>query len=254
MVKAPSILKPWWNEELVHIQPELSRMDELKKMFAIHMRAIDAAVAACIDTHSLKALLICPLLRSWVDKMCAAVVQADSSLLCTDLACAFSANDQAALAELEGKVVLKLFDSDLVGANDIAKVISSWANHERTNKHDAPNGLVCSFAGVISARRMPILPWALSAVTEISETNPRRIGSSCYALLNVGLKIMLSELRCDAQPDGTGIPDDSVPVLRLGCLKLSRALRDSPFYKPADACGLWLLEALNDPLPDLRFL
>ncbi|UXZ97222.1 SIR2 family protein [Pseudomonas phytophila] len=252
-VKALLIIKSWWDGEWTYIRPELDKLDEVKKMFVTRMRAIDSILAAFIDMHSFKALKD-PTLNLWVDEMRTGVAVADSSLFCTDLAFAFKANDQAALAHIEEKVLLKLFDSDLAGAHDIAKVISYWARHENSKICDAPNGLIYALAGVVSGRRMPVLPWALSAVTEISKTNPDWISSSCYALLNVGLKIMLSELTYDDRPDGTGIPDDSVPVLRHECVKLSRALSDSKFYQAEDACGLWLREAINDPLPDLRFL
>ncbi|SEJ91422.1 SIR2 family protein [Pseudomonas sp. NFACC07-1] len=254
MATALLIIKRWWDAEWLFIQPELSRLDELKKMFVTRMKAIDSIIAAFIDAYSLSALTKRPGLMDWLDEMREGLKAAGSSLLCTDLACAFNSDDRAALAQLESKVLLRLFDSDIVGANDIAKVISYWAQHRSTKQYEPPSGLVYSLAGVISARRMPVLPWALSAVTEISERHPDWITSSCYSLLNVGLTIMLSELTYVERPDGTGIPDDSVPVLRFGCVRLARALRVCSFYRAEDACGLWLKQAITDPLPELRFI
>ncbi len=254
MATALLIIKRWWDAEWLFIQPELSGLDELKKMFVTRMKAIDAILAAFVDAYSLSALSKRPVLMAWFDEMRDGLEATGSSLLCTDLACAFNSADQTALAQLEGKVLLRLFDSDIVGANDIAKVISYWAQHGSTKQYEPPSGLVYSLAGVISARRMPVLPWALSAITEISERHPDWITSSCYSLLNVGLTIMLSELSYVERPDGTGIPDDSVPVLRFRCVRLAKALRICSFYRAEDACGLWLKQAITDPLPELRFI
>ena len=253
-VTALLIIKRWWDAEWPFIQPELNRFDELKKMFVERMNAIDSITAASIDRHSLSILSKRPIFMDWLGEMRVGLAAAGSNLLCTDLACAFNADDQAALAQLEVKVLLRLFDSDIAGANNIAKVIYYWAQHRGAKQYNPPSGLIYSLAGVISARRMPVLPWALSALTEISERHPDWITSSCYSLLNVGLKIMFSELTYVERPDGTGIPDDSVPVLRFGCVRLARALRVSCFYGAEDACGLWLKEASTDPLPELRFI
>lgn len=254
MVGALHIIKRWWDAEWPYIQSELTRLDEMKKMFEERMKVIDSIIAAFIDNHSMSALLRRPDLMDWLNVMRVGLAVAGLSLLRTDLACAFDADDRSALARLESEVLLRLFDSDIAGANYIAKVISYWAKHEGAKKYDAPSGLIYSLAGVVSARRMPVLPWALSALTEISERRPEWITSSCYSLLNVGLKIMLSELTYVERPDGTGIPDDSVPVLRFGCVRLALALRVSVFFGAEDACGLWLKEAGTDPLPELRFL
>lgn len=254
MVAALFIIKRWWDAEWPFIQPELTRLDEMKKMFVERMKVIDSIIAAFIDKHSLSAMLRHPGLMEWLEEVRIGLAVAGLNLLCTDLACAFDADDRSALAQLEGKILLRLFDSDIAGANYIARVISYWTKHPGSKKHDAPSGLIYSLAGVVSARRMPVLPWALSALTEISEGHPEWITSSCYSLLNVGLKIMLSELTYVERPDGTGIPDDSVPVLRFACVRLARALRVSTFFGAEDACGLWLKEASTDPLPELRFI
>lgn len=254
MITALLIIKRWWDAEWPHIQPELARLDEIKKMFVERMKAIDSIIAAFIDRYSLSTFSSYPLLIDWLGEMQIGSVAAGSDLLCTDLACAFDTEDRIALAQLESKVLLKLFDSDIAGANYIAKVISYWAQHQGNKLYAPPSGLIYSLAGVISARRMPVLPWALSALTEIAEKKPDWITSSCYSLLNVGLKIMLSELSYVERPDGTGIPDESVPLLRFGCVRLSGALRLSSFFGAEDACGRWLKEASTDPLPELRFI
>jgi hypothetical protein len=254
MVAALLIIKRWWDGEWAFIQHELARLDDLKKMFFERMNMIDSIIAAFIHRHSMSALLKYPALAEWVEEIRAGLALAGSSMLRTDIACAFDADDRAALAELEGKILLRLFDSDIAGANYIAGVISYWTKHPGSKKHDAPSGLIYSLAGVVSARRIPVLPWALGTLTEISKQHPGWITSSCYSLLNVGLKIMLSELSYENRPDGTGIPDDSIPVLRLGCVKLSQALSVTTLFLAEDACGLWLKEASTDPLPELRYI
>ncbi|SDU68006.1 hypothetical protein SAMN04489801_5911 [Pseudomonas mandelii] len=65
---------------------------------------------------------------------------------------------------------------------------------------------------------------------------------------------MLSERTYVGRPDGTGIPDDNVPVLRFNCERLARALRICSFYREEDASGVWLKQAINDPWPELRFI
>ncbi|WP_183132326.1 SIR2 family NAD-dependent protein deacylase [Pseudomonas syringae] len=254
MVTALLIIKRWWDGEWLFIQPELNRLDDIRKMFLKRIEMIDSIIAAFIDEYSLSVFLRCPSLKVWLGEMKAGLVLAGSKLLCTELSCALDADDRSALSQLEGEILLRLFDSDIAGADYIARVISYWTEHPESKKQDAPNGLIYSLAGVVSARRMPVLPWALSALTDISKEHPEWISSSCYSLLNVGLKIMLSELNYVDRPDGTGISDDSIPVLRFNCVRLARALRVSSFFDVEDACGLWLKEARTDPLPELRFM
>ena len=253
MIGALLIIKRWWDAEWPFIRTELVRMEELQKIFVERMEMIDSIIAAFIDRHSVSAFSSSPVLMDWLGEMRGGLVVAGSDLLCTDLACAFVADDRTALAQLEGKVLLRLFDSDISGANYIAKVISYWAKHQGASQY-TPNGLIYSLAGVISARRMPVLPWALNALTVILVRQPNWITSSCYSLLNVGLKIMLSELTYVDRPDNTGIPDESVPVLRFRCVELALALRASNFFGAEDACGLWLKELSVDPLPELRYI
>lgn len=253
MVSALLIIKCWWDAEWPFIRTELVRMEELKKMFVGRMEMIDSIIAAFIDRHSISALSRSPMLLGWLEEMRGGLVLAGSDLLCTDLARAFDADDRATLAQLEGKLLLRLFDSDVSGANYIAEVISYWTKHQGASQY-TPNGLIYSLAGVISARRMPVLPWALNALTVISVRQPSWITSSCYSLLSVGLKIMLSELTYVDRPDNTGIPDESIPILRFRCVELALTLRASKFFEAEDACGFWLKELSTDPLPELRYI
>lgn len=254
MSSALFIMKTWWNEEWQHIKPELGRLDEVRKMLLARMKLIDRVIATFIDQYSLSALVKRPELFAWLEEMQKAKVTDESMFLCTGLACAFEANNLPALAKIEGEILLRLFNSDISGANYIAKIITYWTRHPNSKKIEAPSGLIYSLAGVVSARRMPILPWALDVMAEIVEQHPNWITPSCYALLNVGLEILLSEVAYVDRPDGTGIPDDNIPILRYSCVRLSRALRGSTFYGPGDASSRWLKETQHDPLPEMRFM
>jgi hypothetical protein len=253
LVFALLIIKRWWDAEWPFIQPELVRLDDVKAMFLRRMRLIDLLIASFIDKHSLNALKRAPALGGWIEVMQAGLVEVGSSLLRTNLASALDAGDRVALAQMDVTVLLKVFDYDLNDVSHISNVISYWAKHPKAGVYDAPNGLIYSLAGVVSARRMPVLPWALGAFTKIMEKHPGWVMFNCYTLLNVGLKMLLSELAYVGRPDNTGIPDDDVPLLRLECVTLARALRASKFFEQGDACELWLAETSTDPLPELRF-
>lgn len=254
MIAAIRIIKKWWDQEWEIIQPELIRLEQLKEMFIVRMKMIDSIIAAFIDKFSLRVLLTYTEFTEWLEQLRMGSITAGSELFCTNISCAFEAEDRHALAQLENEIILRLFDSDIPGANYIAGVISYWTQHPRSKEHDAPSSLIYSLAGVVSARRMPVLPWALGTLTEISERRPEWITSGCYSLLTVGLKIMISELSYEHRPNGTGIPDDSIPLLRFSCVRLALALKASAFFDAEDACGLWLKEASTDPLPELRFM
>lgn len=47
MTTALLIIKRWWDAEWLFIQPELSRLDELKKIFVTRTKAIDLNRPGC---------------------------------------------------------------------------------------------------------------------------------------------------------------------------------------------------------------
>ena len=247
-------VKSWWDGEWEFIKSELVRQSEIRNMFVARINEIDQIFASLIDNHSTSALTNNPELVGLLDDIRTGIESTDARLFYTDIALALDQDDRSKIEELESQILLRLFEADIAGANYISKVISYWTNHSKTEASEPPSGLMYSLAGVVSARKMPVLPWALNALTELADGKPEWITASCYSLINVGLKIMLSELSYTHRPDGSGIPDDSLPVLRFGCVQLAQALKRNLYYRSNDACGIWLGEAANDPLPELRFM
>ena len=72
-------------------------------------------------------------------------------------------------------------------------------------------------------------------------------------MLGNGLNMMLEELRYENRPDGTGIPDEVVPELRLGCTRLAKALEATNHHEIRAVVALWVGQACSDPLPELRY-
>lgn len=254
LVAALMIIKNWWDQEGLLIQQDMTGLKELKSMFIGRMHWIDTLIASFIDKYSLSALQRKADLGAWVEGMKAGMIKADSSLLKTDLASALNEADRAAMAQMDVAVLLKFFDPEMYVINRAVNVVYYWTKHPKAAKSDTPSALIYSLAGVVSARRMPTLPYALHALTQIAETHPNWITHSSYTLINVGLKMLLTELAYIDRPDNTGIPDDSVPALRLRCVRLAIALRASEYFDPKDDCQLWLTEVRADPLPELRFI
>jgi hypothetical protein len=72
-------------------------------------------------------------------------------------------------------------------------------------------------------------------------------------MLASGLNMLLEELRYDNRPNGTGIPDEVVPELRLGCLRLAKALQHIDSNEIKTVARMWIGQAISDPLPELRY-
>ena len=90
-------------------------------------------------------------------------------------------------------------------------------------------------------------------MAELVVRHPRWLNCSSYIMLASGLKMLLEELRYDNRPNGTGIPDEAVPELRLGCLRLAKALERVDSNEVNDVARVWIGQASCDPLPELRY-
>jgi len=77
--------------------------------------------------------------------------------------------------------------------------------------------------------------------------------NSDYRLISIGLRMMFEELEYQSRPDGTGIPDEAVPELRLGCIKLAKSLELIADVDIQQIANLWVSSASADPLPELRY-
>lgn len=247
------IIKRWWDEEWPFIVAELGKIGGVENLFVRRMEWVDLLIASFIDKQAESVLLRFPDLRMWVEELQAGMLEAGPGLLRTRLAIALEASDNTALSQVDVSLLLNVFESGMSEVNRIVNIIFYWVNHPRAGACDAPNGLVYALSSAVSGRRMPTLPYALRALTAILTVHPEWITAKCYLLMNSGLKQLLSELTYDNRSEGSVIPDDNVPELRLECVRLARTLQGRKIAELENVCAHWIDEAKNDPLPELRF-
>lgn len=253
LVKGLMIVKSWWDEEWPFIERDIERVTDLEGLLVGRLRYLDRVIAIFVDEYGFSGLSRNQELFAWVSEVRAKARGFGADFFRTRIAIAYSLSKREDFIEIERELIRELFGTGIPGANYAVGIIYYLARHVKAESHPIPSGLLYSLAGIISARRLPALPWALEVMTFIASLRPRWIDETCFSLIDVGMSLMLEELKYDDRPDATGIPDDNVPTLRLGCLKLALALRQK-LDGGCDVCEIWINEARNDPLPEMRFL
>ena len=101
---------------------------------------------------------------------------------------------------------------------------------------------------------MPNLGWALHVLVKAVRHQSQWITENLFAMIEMGLAKLHSELRYEDPPNGTGIPDDEVPILRLKCARLALAFLRCEPRRTSSVLSDWLSTAMSDPLPEMRYL
>lgn len=130
---------------------------------------------------------------------------------------------------------------------------SSWL-FRQSNLHNSPelDFIFERLVAVVSGRIMPALVWALEILsTQSKEVWARYLTNRRLFILDAALGQLQQDLAIFHRPAKTGIPDDTVPVLRYKCAQLAYAMQRFSGYESPNAIR-WLKQAESDPLPELR--
>jgi len=252
-VKAFLAIKKWWDDEWPLIAKDLERITSLKEMLVGRIDWIDLFVARFIDKFGCDSFTRQSEIYDWVSTVQQVVAPLGAKFLRTKVVTSFISSEYEGLDVVEKDLIERLLCADVGRANHAVSIILFWVRHPSAKKHFIPKGVVQTIIGVLSARRLPALPGVLEVLSEIVTCQRAWLGKSDYYMLCIGLELMFEELRYDSRPDGTGIPDEVVPELRVRCLKFAKSLQAIEDMGAQRVANLWVVNARFDPLPELRY-
>jgi hypothetical protein len=251
-IKSILIVKEWWDDEWNLIRQNIERINELVEMTLERLDDLDIIVARLIDEHGYEAFCNSEVF-SWVSNVRKESSLVGAEFLRTRIAEVFSQKKNDELLEVEKKLTSGILCSYVSRANKSLSVLWYWLKHPKSSNFSPPAALVETITAIISTRRMPVLFSVLNLMADLVVRHPRWLNISSYIMLASGLNMLLEELRYDNRPNGTGIPDEVVPELRLGCLRLAKALQYIDSNEIKTVARMWIGQAISDPLPELRY-
>lgn len=251
-IKSLLIVKAWWDDEWILITRNIDRIDSLVHMTQDRLIDLDITIAKFIDTHGYDSFRSSEV-YSWIS-----TVRTESSVVSTGffhtrLSEYFSKAKDSSPREVERELISGLLCTDISRTNKSVAIIWYWIEHKNSSNSPPPDALIATLVAIISTRRAPTLFSVMHLMAHIILHHQNWLCNSAYTLLDNGLKMMFDELRYESRPDGTGIPDEVVPELRLGCIKLAKALDTTSRHELKTTIDLWINEAHTDPLPELRY-
>ncbi|WP_454837864.1 SIR2 family NAD-dependent protein deacylase [Pseudomonas mohnii] len=251
-VKSLLIVKAWWDDEWFLITQNMERISELKEMTIERLINLDIIVSRFIDAHGYDSFYKSEVF-SWVSTVRTESSVVGAEFLRTRIAESFNKSKFDDLYEVEKKLIAGLLCADVSRANRALAVIWYWIKHPKSSKLSPPLALIATLVAIVSTRRMPVLFRVMDLIAQLVVRHPSWVCDSSYTMLGNGLNMMLEELRYENRPDGTGIPDEVVPELRLGCTRLAKALEATNHHEIRAVVALWVGQACSDPLPELRY-
>ncbi len=138
-------------------------------------------------------------------------------------------------------------------ASAAAKGLFEWLRASQWNKSvpDVPDDVIREVGIAVAARRRGLLLEALGLATWLLNEGPVRYHHLLREECGHGLGYLFEEAAytgTTARLAGEGI---DVPLLRLNCVRLAMAMRDTGPDVPATAQA-WIDAAVSDPLPEVR--
>jgi hypothetical protein len=247
-------IKAWWLHDWSEISHDISRVEELQVELLERLDGIDIFLASVASDESLEVLFREEEWKQWLDDMQSASRPYGAAFSRFRIARALARKDDNALWEIARELVEELGDSDIsVAVRSAPQVVAYWLKSAPANTSLAFRFLVTSIAAFVAARRMPALPWMLQMLTDIAMHRADLLDNQALELAEVGLLKMQRELFYSARKEGSGIPDDNVPIIRFHCAHLALAIREY-VQRSSDCIEAWIDMAANDPLPEMRFL
>lgn len=252
-IKCLLAIKSWWDDEWVLITQNIEKINELAGMTQERIIDLDIITSSFIDTHGYDYFCKSDIFP-WITTVQNEPLLAETNFLRTKISESFSKKTTENLHEVEKTIIPGLLCSDASRTKKTLDIIWYWIEHPNAPKSPPPTTIITTIVAIISTRRMPSLFSAMNLMAQLITRHPSWICNSSYTMLGNSLKIMLDELRYESRPDGTGIPDEIVPELRLGCTILAKALRSTNRSELTATVDLWIQQTYSDPLPELRYL
>ena len=252
-VKAFLIFKKWWDDEWPLIVRDIDRITDLKEMVVGRLNWLDLFFSRFIDKYGCGQFEKVEEIYGWFSDVQNVGAALGAAFPRTRIATSFSTSEYNDLPFVEKELIEGLLCTDMRKANYSLSIFVFWIKHPGARKHPVPMSVVRSLVGVISTRRMPALFRVLEVMNEIICHQQSWLENSDYRLISIGLRMMFEELEYQSRPDGTGIPDEAVPELRLGCIKLAKSLELIADVDIQQIANLWVSSASADPLPELRY-
>ncbi|WP_434706835.1 SIR2 family protein [Pseudomonas sp. D4-18] len=251
-VKCIAVVKSWWDDEWGLIINSIERVNELKQLACDRLTRLDRLTAKFIDDYGFDAFCKSEVF-SWFSVVMGESSFVGSEFLRTRIAEGFSELNNVALLEVEERLIAGLLITDISSIYEVSSVASYWINHKKSSRLNPPAGLVAALVGIVSTRNVPALSMAMRTLSQLVTCHSDWLSDSSYSMLSAGLNIMLHELRYEDRPDGTGIPDELVPELRFGCVRLAQVLVKLKQSNVSGVASAWIDESYLDPLPELRY-
>lgn len=251
-VKSLLVVKKWWDDEWLFITQDIERVGELIEMTVGRLVNLDVVIAKFIDAHGYDSFLNSEIFN-WV-----ASVREESLIISarfhrTKIAECFSKSECGDLYRVEKELVANLLCGEVSLSTRAIAVGWYWVKHSESSRFSAPAALITALVAVISTRRMPVLFRTLDLMAQIAVRHLNWLDDRLLAMLANGLTMMFGELKYENRPDGTGIPDEVVPELRFGCMRLAKALVVANNQEVRAAALMWVSQECSDPLPELRY-
>ncbi|MFW2271160.1 MULTISPECIES: SIR2 family NAD-dependent protein deacylase [Burkholderia cepacia complex] len=247
-------IKAWWSSEWPEISIDINRVEQLREECLERLDCIDVFLASIASDPSLAILFDEEGITQWIDEMLIASAPSGARFRRFRVAKALAQNDATMLWQMARELVEEIGDPDITVALRFApQVITFWLAAETGDTSSAFRFLTTSLASFVAARRMPALSTVLRLIAEVTTRRPDLLDAQTLALIEVGLGKMQHELRYKGRKEGSGIPDDNVPAIRLQCANLALAMHKH-LQMSAECVDAWLEAAATDPLPEMRFV
>ncbi|KAA8998219.1 SIR2 family protein [Affinibrenneria salicis] len=248
------LVKKWWDIEWQYIFKDYKNIDNLHIAINQRLELIDNIVAMMVENKSMPDQFNNSSIGKWLELVITQGAELGVKFSRYRLSIALEKKDKLELSRLESELVENLIDLDIPSVSNASNIISYWVFHSNLNKENRPKLIIDAISGIISTRRIPVLPWALNLMILIVKNHSEWLTKSHFSLIDLGLKKMLTELSYKDRPVGSGIPDDNVPTLRWNCARLAKEIATNNQQYTTKNITNWLDLAPSDPLPELRFL
>ncbi|MBR8206853.1 SIR2 family NAD-dependent protein deacylase [Burkholderia vietnamiensis] len=247
-------LQTWWLRDWPVISQDIGHLDELRAELLERLDGVDELLALVASNESCEVLLGEAESVRWLDQMFKETEPYGATFKRFRIARSLVLKDDKVLWKIARELVEELGDPDIsVAVRSAPEAFAYWLATEAAYPSNAFRFLVTSIGAFAAARRMPALPWILQMLADVATERPDLLDVQALELAEAGLSKMQQELLYKERKEGSGIPDDNVPILRFRCARLALAMR-AHLQHTSDGVNAWIDAAAGDPLPEMRFI
>jgi len=254
MFAGMQIAKKWWDSEWPDLVKD-TRWDELRDAVIYRLNTLDAILSKGLPLEWKQEPGLGQPLVTWLDEVVVAGRTYGAPFWRVRLREALRTGEQHGLVEIQKEISEHLLSSTPFELSDVASEVAvDWLKQGQPDDSPPPELLREVLCAIVSARKIPNLGWVLHVLAKAVRHQSQWVTDNLFAMIEMGLAALHSELRYKDPPKGTGIPDDEVPVLRLNCARLALAFLHCEPPRTSSVLSDWLSSAANDPLPEMRYL